>query len=115
VVNPRSGIALAEVLVALALLSTGALALAAGAHRAGRAAGALRDREAAQVAGAWILDSLTVSPAPASGEREAGPLLVRWTVAGTALRVRVLDRRGRVVSLLAGRRAVRLAPRPGAP
>lgn len=113
--NPRSGVALAEVLVALVVLSAGALALAAGAQRAARAAGLFRDREAAQSAAAWILDSLSVAPAPAPGQREAGPLLVRWTVAETELRVRVLDRRGRVVSLLAGRMAVRLAPGPGVP
>lgn len=113
--KPRAGIALAEVLVALVLLSAGALALAAGAQRASHAAGAFRDREAAQAAAAWILDSLTVAPAPAPGQREAGPLLARWTVDGAELRVRVLDRRGRVVSLLAGRSAVRLPPWPGAP
>jgi prepilin-type N-terminal cleavage/methylation domain-containing protein len=109
----RAGFSLAEVLVALVLLAVGALALTAAAGRTHAAARDSRHREAALAEAAWILDSLSVTPSPAAGEREAGGLRLRWTAGDGGLRVEVVDRRDRVVALLAGAAAVRLPPAPG--
>lgn len=107
------GFTLTEVLVALVLLSAGALALAEAVARIESGARAARDRERALEEAAWVLDSLVAAGGSSPGERAVGDLRVRWEAEAGYLVARV-EADGVVTGLIAARPEVRLpAATPG--
>ncbi len=74
------GFGLAEVLVALIVLTVGVMGAVATATLAVRTLHIAAEREAAVRAAGVVLDSLLQVSAPSAGEREIGSHRVRWTV-----------------------------------
>ncbi len=88
----RGGFTLVEVVFALVLLGMGALAAAAAGGWGARHLRAAETETRAATFAAALLDSLVAERDPAPGERSAGGIAVRWSVArgeNGVLRVRL--------------------------
>ncbi|MEN8374654.1 MAG: prepilin-type N-terminal cleavage/methylation domain-containing protein [Gemmatimonadota bacterium] len=92
-VTSRHGFTLAEVLVALLLISFGALGLAAMAAQVTRSTRRSLEIERAVARASWVMDSLLSVPPVSAGSDRAGDLRIEWSPAATGvLLTRVLDR-----------------------
>jgi Tfp pilus assembly protein PilV len=109
-----AGFTVAEVLVSLALLATGVLALSAAAHRLHGSTRSFLERERAYGLAAWAVDSLLATDTVEPGVDSVGELTVTWRADGGVVRVRVLDGRRRALADLAARRGPYLPLLPAA-
>ena len=102
----RRGHSLAELIVTLAFLGATLGAVAAAALAATRGTAAAVERQRGLASAAAVLDSLLSQVDPATGEKEAGGFVLRWTVTGAgrgrAIRVVTLDPARAEIAILDG-------------
>ena len=90
----RAGLTLIELVVALVLVAFGLVAVASAALLAQRTTAGTAATEQVAREAATILDSLVAHPYPASGEREAAGVRIRWIVESDSIGERLrLDAR----------------------